>query len=148
MPVKYFYRELVNNGPIYDRNGTIIPWEPLANWDGVCQVDDTKNPELVEDLRKIIGTRGVTEIQEGEYGSKKETHPFRGYQEKLSGVRAFSPPQLGRPKVQEAAVAVASEPVVPALPVAPEPPAEVQTPTSPIPKVGRPTPRAARPPDA
>lgn len=147
MPVKYFYRELVNNGPIYDHNGTIIPWEPLSNWDGVCQVDDEKNPALVEDLRKIIGTRGVTEIQEGEYSSKKETHPFRGYPEKSSGVKAFSPPQLGRPKVQEAAVVVENNPP-PAAPPATEPPVEVQTATSPVPKVGRPTPRAPKPPDA
>ena len=78
MALHIYLKELVNN-PVLDRNGRKIPFEVLGGDFGGLTVDDASNPQLVEDLDKMVKKRagGVMVSTEAELAEKKSLPVYK-----------------------------------------------------------------------
>lgn len=147
MAKRYFSKDLVFNS-VQDRNGKVIPWEALADQNGVAVFDDVTQKELVEDLDKMAGkVGGITAISEEQYAQKKRLGKWQPsvLPSDQQDIRIM-PPVNGPPR--RAADAAAAEP---ALPQPPEPPAfplnrSAQKAVAAKPRVGKPKPIVSEPP--
>ena len=74
MAYVFFKKELVSN--VLKSNGTPVPFEVLGGNTGVIKLDTVTSTPLIEDLRKVAGTRGVVEISEDTYESLKKNRPY------------------------------------------------------------------------
>lgn len=74
--MRYFIKELPEMS-VYDRNGVRIPFVVIGGGYGLLELDETTQSELIEDLNKMSGTRGVRKSTEGENSLLKGKHPLR-----------------------------------------------------------------------
>lgn len=109
--MKWFLKELPNS-PVFDRNGKKIPFEVYGGDFGGITVDETVNPELVEDLEKLIKKRagGVSASTEPGNDSKKSLpvyKPFVSPSDTLAVFQPLRPTLLNPPHNPNDPVAVA-----------------------------------------
>lgn len=100
--MRYFKKALVSQNQVKTRHGKTIAWEVLPGNTGIIALDETEKAELIEDLDKIVGTRGVVPITEAGYEELKKNRQSYKSAPKLDsygGPIRVLPPRTGLPKL-------------------------------------------------
>lgn len=65
--MRYFKKALLSQNIFKDRNGKTIAWEIIPGNTGVIALDPQTNGQLIEDLAKSVGRRGIVELTDAQY---------------------------------------------------------------------------------
>lgn len=65
--MRYFKKAILSQNIFKDRNGKTIAWEIIPGNTGIIALDPATHDQLIEDLAKSVGRRGIVELTDAQY---------------------------------------------------------------------------------
>lgn len=65
--MRYFKKAILSQNIFKDRNGKTIAWEVIPGNTGIIALDPATHDQLIEDLSKSVGRRGIVELTDAQY---------------------------------------------------------------------------------
>lgn len=65
--MRYFKKAILSQNIFRDRNGKTIAWEIIPGNTGIIALDPATHDQLIEDLAKSVGRRGIVELTDAQY---------------------------------------------------------------------------------
>ena len=90
MSLRYFKKEMFQN-PVYLKSGRTLQFAFTIDNTGVVEVDDEKESAFAEEMKKVSGKFGISEITEAQYADLKKKQPSPQRSERSKQLRIFEP---------------------------------------------------------